>query len=90
VLAKEEATRARLGTVLYTASDGLRALAVLLSPVLPNATEKLWDALGAGSLGTVWDQPIRSAGEWGQLPVGSPVSALQGLFPRIESTAPVA
>ncbi|HEX3678342.1 MAG TPA: methionine--tRNA ligase [Galbitalea sp.] len=90
VLAKDEDTRARLGTVLYTASDGLRALAVLLSPVLPNATEKLWDALGAGSLGTVWDQPIRSAGEWGQLPVGSPVSPLEGLFPRIEQSTPVA
>src|SRR3546814_3061224 len=46
-LAKDDAQRARLGTVLYTAAEGLRALAVLLSPVMPVATEKLWIALGA-------------------------------------------
>ena len=46
-LAKDDAQRARLGTVLYTAAEGLRALAVLLSPVMPESTEKLWIALGA-------------------------------------------
>jgi methionyl-tRNA synthetase len=90
VLAKDEATRARLGTVLYTATEGLRALAVLLSPVLPDATAKLWESLGVSALGGVKDQPIRSAGEWGQLPVGSKVSALDALFPRIETASPVA
>jgi methionyl-tRNA synthetase len=34
-LAKDDANRARLGTVLNTASEGLRALAVLLAPVMP-------------------------------------------------------
>jgi methionyl-tRNA synthetase len=82
--------RERLGTVLYTAAEGLRALAVLLSPTLPVATAKLWDALGADSLGELRAQPIRSAGTWGQLPAGSTVSALEGLFPRIETAAPVA
>ena len=48
-LAKDDAQRARLGTVLYTAAEGLRALAVLLSPVMPIATEKLWIALGAAT-----------------------------------------
>jgi methionyl-tRNA synthetase len=90
VLAKQDETRDRLGTVLYTASEGLRALAVLLSPVLPIATVRLWTALGLDGLGAVDAQPIRAAGEWGQLPVGSQVSALEGLFPRIESLAPVA
>jgi methionyl-tRNA synthetase len=91
VLAKDEATRARLGTVLYTAAEGLRALAVLLSPVIPTATGKLWDALGApaSALGELTAQPIRDAGRWGQLPAGSRVSPLEGLFPRIE-TVPVA
>ena len=37
VLAKDDAQRARLGTVLYTAAEGLRALAVLLSPFMPEA-----------------------------------------------------
>jgi methionyl-tRNA synthetase len=85
VLAKEDATRARLGTVLYTASEGLRALAVLLSPVIPVSTEKLWDALGADSLGAVWEQLVPEAGTWGQLAPGSKVTALEPLFPRIEA-----
>jgi methionyl-tRNA synthetase len=75
---------------LYTAAEGLRALAVLLSPTIPTATAKLWDALGAGSLGALEAQPIRESGVWGQLPAGSTVSALEGLFPRIETQAPVA
>ncbi|MEO6533749.1 MAG: methionine--tRNA ligase [Pseudolysinimonas sp.] len=83
--ADDPAQAARLGTVLYTASEGLRALAVLLSPVIPKATATLWDALGAAAaLGRLTAQPIRAAGEWGQLPVGSTVSPLSGLFPRIE------
>ncbi len=86
VLAKSEDTRDRLGTVLYTATEGLRALAVLLSPVIPLATEKLWVALNAEPvLGALRDQNIRDAGTWGQLPPETPVSVLEALFPRIET-----
>ncbi|MBD8478722.1 methionine--tRNA ligase [Microbacterium sp. CFBP 8794] len=84
-LAKDEAKRERLGTVLYTAAEGLRALAVLLSPVMPVATEKLWTALGAAeSLGGVRDQPLREAGAWGVLRAGTSVAGLSPLFPRVE------
>jgi methionyl-tRNA synthetase len=88
VLAKSDETRDRLATVLYTAADGLRALAVLLSPVIPLATAKLWDALGApAGLGSLETQDIRSAGAWGVLPAGSAVGSLEALFPRIEMDA---
>jgi len=83
VLAKQDETRERLGTVLYTASEGLRALAVLLSPVIPEATGKLWSALGAA--GSLDDQPVRDAGTWGQLAPGSQFTPLEPLFPRIET-----
>ncbi|WEK14796.1 MAG: methionine--tRNA ligase [Candidatus Microbacterium phytovorans] len=84
-LAKDDAQRARLGTVLYTAAEGLRALAVLLSPFMPSATEKLWIALGAAeSLGRLQDQPLREAGAWGVLRAGTSVNGLAPLFPRIE------
>ncbi|HEY4225659.1 MAG TPA: methionine--tRNA ligase [Pseudolysinimonas sp.] len=92
--ADDSAKAERLGTVLYTASEGLRALAVLLSPVIPKATTTLWDALGAAGsattagLGALTAQPIRGAGDWGQLPVGSTVTPLTGLFPRIEDPVP--
>lgn len=81
-LAKDDAQRARLGTVLYTAAEGLRALAVLLSPFMPEATEKLWIALGHP--GRLQDQPLREAGAWGQLAAGSSVNGLAPLFPRVE------
>ena len=87
-LAKNDADRERLGTVLYTATEGLRALAVLLSPVVPRATAKLWTALGVEeSLGALPAQRIREAGEWGRLPVGTTVGTLEALFPRIEAPA---
>lgn len=87
-LAKDDAQRARLGTVLYTAAEGLRALAVLLSPVMPVSTEKLWIALGAAeSLGRLQDQPIREAGGWGVLKPGTTVNGLAPLFPRVEQSA---
>lgn len=80
-LSKDPANRERLGTVLNTAVRGIGTLAVLLSPVIPEASSKLWTALnGAGS---VSDQPIRSAFEWAG---GTTVSTLQPLFPRIESS----
>jgi methionyl-tRNA synthetase len=84
-LAKDDANDKRLDAVLYTAADALRALAVLLSPFMPQATEKLWRALGAHeSLGELAEQRIYDAGAWGVLPVGSTLGELEPLFPRVE------
>ncbi|MFI8593681.1 methionine--tRNA ligase [Microbacterium sp. NPDC078428] len=84
-LAKDEASRPRLGTVLYTCAEGLRALAVLLSPVMPVSTRKLWASLGAEQeLGALEEQPIREAGAWGMLPPAAQTQPLAPLFPRVE------
>jgi len=86
VLAKDPAKRQRLATVLYTAMEGLRALAVLLAPVIPEATRRLWAALGAlEALGPLAEQPIREAGSWGRLPAGAQIGELEALFPRVEA-----
>ncbi|QEE61977.1 methionine--tRNA ligase [Salinibacterium sp. dk2585] len=82
VLAKNEETRERLGTVLYTTAEGLRALAVLLSPVIPEATAKLWAALGFTT--PLTEQLITEAGNWGVLQPGATVDTLPPLFPRVE------
>lgn len=88
VLAKDPAQRDRLARVLYTTTEGLRVLAVLLSPVLPEATAKLWAALGAEeTLGALSAQPIREAGIWGKLVPGTAQHSLAVLFPRIETEA---
>ncbi len=86
VLAKDEARRERLATVLATVTEGLRVLAELLHPVIPEATAKLWAALGAeGPLGSLEVRPLREAGEWAKLPAGTAQQPLAALFPRIET-----
>ncbi len=86
-VAKDESEegRARLATILYTAAESLRAVAVLLNPVMPETSQALWDSLGAGaSLGALADQPVQDAAAWGQLPAGATVTKGAVLFPRLE------
>jgi len=76
--------RARLGTVLYTAAEALRAIAVLHAAVLPRTSAALWRLLGAeAGLGPLADQRLADAGRWGQLPAGSTVTKGAALFPRL-------
>ena len=85
VLAKDEANRAKLLEVLYNTAEGVRALAVLLHPVMPETCEKLWQSLGAQeTLGSIAAQKIGEASNWGVLPAGSKVSKGAPLFPRLE------
>jgi methionyl-tRNA synthetase len=80
VLAKDEANRERLATVLYTTIEGLRSLSILLAPVMPKSTAKL-----AGALGVATDSTIGSAGVWGGIVPGTKLGELEALFPRIET-----
>ncbi len=81
-LAKDEADRDRLATVLYTTAEGLRLLAVLLNPIVPKAAQKLWVSIGT-SLGELSEQRIQQA-DWGLLPAGTKLGELEVLFPRVE------
>ena len=45
-LAEKPEDRDHLATVLYTAAEGLRIVAALAHPVLPQATQKIWNQLG--------------------------------------------
>ncbi len=81
----DPAARDRVATTLYTAAEGLRALAVLLNPVMPATACAMWHTLGAeASLGALRDQPLRDAGRWGQLPAGATVTKGESLFPRLD------
>jgi methionyl-tRNA synthetase len=85
-IAKEEGQRDRLATILVTAAEGLRALAVLLNPVMPKACASLWESLGAEpTLGALADQRIADVARWGQLPEGATITKVPSLFPRIET-----
>jgi len=84
VLAKDESNKQKLVEVLYNTAEGIRALAVLLHPVMPETCEKLWESLGANTLGALADQKIGDVAKWGTLPAGSKVTKGAVLFPRLE------
>ena len=76
--------RGRLDTVLYTTAEGLRALAVLLNPVMPKATR---DALGSRSaprptLGPLAEQPSQRRRRAGvSCPPGATVTKARAAVP---------
>lgn len=85
ILAKDPANQAELEGVLYNTAESLRALAVLLHPVMPATTEILWESLGAkAALGEIGAQKIENVAKWGQLPQGATVTKTPVLFPRLE------
>ena len=86
ILAKDVANKAALDEVLYNTAESLRALAVLLHPVMPATTEILWESLGANAtIGSLADQQISKVAQWGQLPEGTLVTKTPVLFPRLET-----
>ncbi len=85
VVAKDPANKAQLDQILYNTAESLRALAVLLHPVMPEVTEKLWQSLGANTcIGPIANQKIEDVSNWGQLSAGSVVTKTDVLFPRLE------
>ena len=66
VLAKDPARAGDLDRVLYATAESLRALAVLLNPVMPKACAKLWTSLGAEARA----RPARGAARPGRRAVG--------------------
>ena len=86
ILAKDPANKAALEEVLYNTAESLRALAVLLHPVMPATTEILWESLGANAtIGSLADQQVSKVAQWGQLPKGTLVTKTPVLFPRLET-----
>ena len=85
VVAKNAANKNQLDKILYNTAESLRALAVLLHPIMPAVTEKLWQSLGANkSIGAISNQRIDAVAKWGQLTAGSIVTKTDVLFPRLE------
>lgn len=80
VLAKDEANKERLGTVLYHLAECVRIAAVLIGPFMPNTPERIFAQLGLtdAQLKT-WDSL-----SFGGLTAGIKVSKGEALFPRID------
>jgi len=71
-----------LSLVLYTLAEGLRVLAVYLSPFMPSSAEKIWRALGMDASPAEADFD-RDTG-WGGLTTGVRVEKTAPLFPRVD------
>jgi methionyl-tRNA synthetase len=82
-IAKDPSRRDELASVLYAAAETLRILAVLISPVMPSAAERLWTQLGIEA--PLGEQRLPAAAEWGLLAPGTRASKGEPLFPRLDS-----
>jgi methionyl-tRNA synthetase len=82
-----EEERDALNAALYTAADVLRIVAVLLHPVLPESTVRLWSQLGCD--GALEAMQVDMVG-WGQLKPGTRVGKPEPIFPRLDKAATLA
>ena len=81
VLAKNEADRPRLGTVLYVLLECARIVAVLIAPTMPRTPERIFAQIG------VTDEALKtwaSVKVFGGVVPGSKVHKGEALFPRID------
>jgi methionyl-tRNA synthetase len=80
-LAAEPAQKENLERVLYNAAESLRIVTVLAHPVIPDATQKIWEQLGQeGKLGDVRIDQL----QWGGLKPGTRIGKPEGVFPRVD------
>ena len=81
VLAKNEADRPRLGTVLYVLLECARIVAVLIAPTMPRTPERIFAQIGVtDEMLKTWD----SIKVFGGVVPGSKVHKGEALFPRID------
>lgn len=80
VLAKDEANRPRLASVIYNLLESLRITLSLLQPFIPESCAKAFEQIGASGDLISWD----NAAVWGVLPENVTVRRGGTLFPRID------
>ena len=80
-LAKDEAKKARLASVMYNLLEALRVSLILLTPFIPYSCEKAFAQIGADEGCRTWD----SALVYGALPCDAEIHKGETLFPRIDA-----
>ena len=86
VLARDEAKKPRLATVMYNLLEALRVSLIMLTPFMPDSCAKAFDQIGATAEHTTWEH----AGEYGVLPAEVKVHKGETLFPRIDAAKKLA
>ena len=80
-LAKDEAKKPRLASVMYNLLEALRVSLILLTPFIPDSCEKAFAQIGADESCRTWN----SALAYGALPCDAEVHKGETLFPRIDA-----
>ncbi|MBF8983722.1 methionine--tRNA ligase [Lutibacter sp. B2] len=81
ILAKNEADKERLDTVLYNLAETIRIISVLILPFMHTTSKKIWTQLGMNEgQGTDWEDTL----QFGNLQIGTKVEKGAALFPRID------
>jgi methionyl-tRNA synthetase len=83
ILAKDENQAETLNAVLYRGTETLRWLCVLLYPVIPDATRKIYAQIGLnGDISTFNPENLK----YGELQAGTQIGETQAVFPRLDKT----
>ena len=77
-LAKDEAQKEKLGTVLYNLLEGIRVLSALFAPIMPETAVKIAEQMN------IQTATYESIQEWGGLTAGVKVGTATPLFSRID------
>lgn len=78
-LAKDEEKKARLGTVLYNLLEGIRYIAILLSPFMPETSDKIMEQLNCDN------KDYDTLDSFGTIKPGVKVNKAAPLFNRLDS-----
>lgn len=81
ILAKNEADKGRLDTVMYNLAEAIRIISVLILPFMHHTSKEIWRQLGiTEGEGTSWEDTFK----FGLTKVGAKVEKGAPLFPRID------
>ena len=81
VLARDEASRERLGTVLYDLTEAIRWAAVMREPLIPASAAEIFSELGTSAVGF---ETIGTADDFCGMKPGESVNDARVLFARID------
>ncbi len=85
VLARDEADRAKLDTVLHNLAESLRVSAVLISPYMPQTAPRIWSQLGLDDVKPLGEVRLEEIRGWGGYPAENHIGIPEPIFPRIET-----
>lgn len=82
-LVKDDKQTETLSAVLYRATETLRWLSIILYPVMPKATKKIYAQIGLqGDVAAIDPADLK----WGELAAGTAIGETEGVFPRIDKS----